>query len=135
MIVIWHKVNINDVPLIERKGKVSVQKGKVTLFPGPNDVKPEEWELMKASLADHIKTGVVEIVTKTDERGDENPVEFSEMHDEKKLELIAKAVKISQLREWRKESSSEEIRLACANRIDEIRKARQGGGASNQSNE
>lgn len=147
MIVKWTKPNAGLKILHARSTKNKDQsvvsgKGMVILQPGANEVDDELWKIARESLShDPEKNFIIEVVAKEiveklpegmkESEAKKTPdgkyeitggKSISSLDKNQALELISDTWNLETLKKWRKESSSEELRTAIANQIEEVEK-------------
>lgn len=108
------------VPIPTPKDKRMGIAKPIRIMPGVNDIPDDIFNKIEPTIKRKIESKIF-IVYQKKEKGNKKSISFTRLKDEAKIQLINNCADYNTLTKWRKISSSEEIRLAIANRIDEIK--------------
>ena len=145
MIVGWRKkgAGVKIIPVSAANGVVV---GKVTLLPGNNEVKDEDWAIARNQVKDEIDRGLikeiemeVKTIEKDVETGEIDPKtkksktekkketvikakEFKKIEIKQAIEIVNNTSNLATLEKWRKKEGRDSVRAAIQNQIEEVEK-------------
>lgn len=137
MIVHSSEDHIIQIPTSNPTAKVTVERGVsllaptelVMLLPGTNDIPNERWQFARLHIGRRLGRTVKEHVKESviDGQITYSPKPLKDFEPDDLVDLVEKCNHAPTLEKWKTNESRDEIRLAIANRLDDLAKGKKSG--------